>query len=39
MLITIVKEPGKPAVPIKTLQKGAYFGEIALLRYKYNSVS
>lgn len=32
VLITVVKEPGQPAVPIRTLQKGAYFGEVALLR-------
>ena len=33
VLITVVKEPGQPAVPIRTLQKGAYFGEVALLRW------
>ena len=33
VLITVVKEKGQPAVPIRTLQKGAYFGEVALLRY------
>ena len=33
VMVTVVKETGQPAQRVRSLNKGAYFGEVALLRF------